>query len=230
MLALALDDAAHTAAFAEDGRLRIDGVLDVDFAERVASAVEALPFDLIFHAGGAGRVAPREEMERLTPAQREQLQTELFEQAGRGIGFLYAGYRMEGIRADAAPPVLKDLFSLINDELLERVRSITGIGELRSADGQYTRYDPGHFLTRHSDAIGAEHRRVAYVLNLTRDWHPDWGGLLQFYEADGTPRDAWAPRFNSLTLFDVRHVHAVTFVAPYARAPRLALTGWFRDA
>jgi Rps23 Pro-64 3,4-dihydroxylase Tpa1-like proline 4-hydroxylase len=52
--------------------------------------------------------------------------------------------------------------------------------------------------------------------------------LLQFFEDDGTPRDAWAPQFNSMSLFDVRHVHSVTFIAPFALEPRLSLTGWFR--
>jgi len=51
---------------------------------------------------------------------------------------------------------------------------------------------------------------------------------LQFFEDDGTPRDAWAPVFNSMTLFEVRHIHAVTFVAPFLKQPRLSLTGWFR--
>ena len=52
--------------------------------------------------------------------------------------------------------------------------------------------------------------------------------LLQFFEDNGTPRDAWVPGWNVLSLFDVRHVHSVTYVAPFAGAPRLSITGWFR--
>jgi Rps23 Pro-64 3,4-dihydroxylase Tpa1-like proline 4-hydroxylase len=52
--------------------------------------------------------------------------------------------------------------------------------------------------------------------------------LLQFYQDDGTPRDALTPSFNAMTLFDVKHVHAVTYVAPFASKPRLAISGWFR--
>jgi Rps23 Pro-64 3,4-dihydroxylase Tpa1-like proline 4-hydroxylase len=114
-------------------------------------------------------------------------------------------------------------------EILGVVSKISGRDDLRSADGQVTAYTPGHYLTRHRDRIDGEERRLAYVLGFTREWHPDWGGLLQFYDDDGSPRDAWAPRFNSLALFDVRHVHAVTYVTPYARKPRLSLTGWFRS-
>jgi Rps23 Pro-64 3,4-dihydroxylase Tpa1-like proline 4-hydroxylase len=65
-------------------------------------------------------------------------------------------------------------------------------------------------------------------MNFSPQWHPDWGGMLQFFQDDGTPRDAWAPQFNSLVLFDVAHVHSVTFVAPFAKTPRFAVTGWFR--
>ena len=216
--------------YAADDRLRLDNVLSADVAEKVHASVAALPFDLIFHAGGSGRVAAADELERLSPAQRAQLSDEVSRQAAKGVGFLYAGYRMEGERLQAAPGLLRDLLASMNGELLERVREITGIKTLVQADGQYTRYEAGHFLTRHSDAVAAEHRRVAYVLNFSKAWHPDWGGLLQFYSPEGEPRDAWTPRFNSLALFDVRHIHAVTYVAPFAPSPRLALTGWFRDA
>ncbi len=92
---------------------------------------------------------------------------------------------------------------------------------------QVTRYRPGHFLTRHNDVVPAEQRRVAYVLGFTPRWHPDWGGLLQFYRQDGVPQDAWAPGFNDLMLFDVHRVHAVTYVTPFAAEPRQAISGWF---
>ena len=53
------------------------------------------------------------------------------------------------------------------------------------------------------------------------------GFATKFYTADGIPRDAWTPRGGSLALFDVRHVHSVTYVTPWAGVPRLSLTGWF---
>ena len=86
---------------------------------------------------------------------------------------------------------------------------------------------PGQFLTRHKDDITAEGRRIAYVMGFSKDWHPDWAGLLNFYEDDGSGRDFWIPAFNSLSLFDVRHVHSVSYVTPFAKQQRLSLTGWF---
>lgn len=40
--------------YAADDRLRLDHVLSADVAEAVHASIAALPFDLIFHAGGSG--------------------------------------------------------------------------------------------------------------------------------------------------------------------------------
>ena len=123
---------------------------------------------------------------------------------------------------------LHQMFDFVNsDEMLSFISTITGQTDLTGADAQFTRYTSGQFLTRHKDDITREGRRIAYVMGFSEDWHPDWGGLLQFFENNGTPRDAWIPAFNSLSLFDVRHVHSVTYVTPFTRRPRLSLTGWF---
>lgn len=168
-------------------------------------------------------------MEQLTGEDRSALEQSLLDQAAQGIGFDYRAFRMDDSNRPQSPQALQDLFEAMNgDDQLDRVRTLSDIPVL-SADGQYTRYSSGHFLTRHSDKVENERRRIAYVLNLTPSWHPDWGGMLQFFQPDGVPRDAWEPRFNSLTLFDVSHIHSVTYVAPFAAGDRFALTGWYRD-
>ena len=50
---------------------------------------------------------------------------------------------------------------------------------------------------------------------------------MQFFDDDGEPTQSYSPGFNTLDLFDVRHVHSVTLVAPYALNPRHAISGWF---
>ena len=121
---------------------------------------------------------------------------------------------------------LHRMFDFLNsDEVLALIGEITGRSDLKSADAQYTRYMPGQFLTRHKDDITRERRQLAYVIVFSKNWHPDWGGLLQFFEDGGKPRDAWLPAFNTMSLFDVRHVPSVTYVTPFAREPRLSLTG-----
>jgi len=107
-------------------------------------------------------------------------------------------------------------------------RQVTGDSSINKVDAQATRYTAGHFLNLHDDAQyqGAQ-RRCAYVLNFTKDWRAEWGGLLQFLDGGGKVIDSFVPHFNSLSLFAVPTPHIVSYVAPFASAPRLSITGWF---
>ncbi|MGH8162377.1 MAG: 2OG-Fe(II) oxygenase [Gammaproteobacteria bacterium] len=120
---------------------------------------------------------------------------------------------------------------LNSSPMLDFVRQVTGHADVGKADAQATRYLPGHYLRRHNDIIRADpedNRRAAYVFNLTRDWQADWGGQLQFLHDDGGVEQSWVPGFNTMSLFSVPVWHCVSCVAPFATAPRLAITGWFR--
>ena len=233
MLNPALNASELAAQYAEQGRVRIKEILDANVAERIRKAcLESMPFDLITFIDGRPVEVPEHEFRNLPRSQQEAMQREIMSNAARGVGYAYGGYRM-GRRPDGKTSeeleFLHSVFDELNGrEMLDFVSQVTGRTDLQSADAQYTRYVPGQFLTRHLDNVEAEKRRLAYVISFSRDWHPDWGGLLQFFEPDGTPLDAWMPSFNTMSLFDVRHVHSVTYVPPYAPEPRLSLTGWFR--
>ncbi|MBT8079456.1 MAG: 2OG-Fe(II) oxygenase [Gammaproteobacteria bacterium] len=229
-----LDIQALAAEYDRDERIRIQDVFAAEFAEQVAAHCEQhVPYEYIFVVDGENKVATADEMRTMDSNDAQVLQSKIMEAAAEGVGFLYCGYMMGRARrqAESLPmQFLHSIFEYLNsEEMLSFVSRISGRDDLRSADGQFTRYQPGQFLTRHLDDITSEQRRLAYVFSFCRDWHPDWGGLLQFYEKDGTPRDAWAPGFNTLSLFDVRHVHSVTYVTPFAKRPRHSLTGWFRS-
>lgn len=232
MLNPTLDRKALAKTFIIDDRVRVETVLIPEIAERVRQDCQsALPFDYIFTVDGRPCVKPAQEMVAMDARTMRELQQSIASDAAQGIGYLYCGYRMRQARRNGEDDQREFLHSVVDyfnsEQMIDFVSEVCGCDDLQSADAQYTRYTSGQFLTRHKDAIVEEGRRIAYVLSLSPDWHPDWGGLLQFYTDDGTPRDAWAPKFNSLTLFDVRHVHAVTCIAPFAPAPRLSLTGWF---
>lgn len=220
--------------FDQDGRVRVDDVLEPDVAERIhAACLEDVPFEFIYHLDGEHKVTSSAAMAAFDTARQQEIQDKVMEAASSGVGFLYCGYMIRRKHADTGNENLRFLnrmFEYMNgDEMLSFASEVCGRDDLRSADAQFTRYTPGQFLTRHRDDETADQRRIAYVMSFSKDWHPDWGGLLQFYSDDGTPRDAWSPKFNTLSLFEIRHVHAVTYVAPYAQAPRLSLTGWFRS-
>lgn len=233
MLNPELDSAKLAAKFAEDDRIRISNILNADVAERIRDiCLTKLSWDYLSHVDGKNRIITSEELKRLGPDETHELQRKIGTAAAEGIGFFYCSYMMDRKRDDTDDEdiqFLHDVFEFLNsDEMLAFVRDVTGRDDLKSASAQYTRYTPGHFLTRHRDDVKADKRRIAYVLAFSKDWHPDWGGLLHFYEDDGTARDAWVPEFNSLSLFDVRHVHSVSYVTPFTKQPRLSLTGWFR--
>jgi SM-20-related protein len=111
---------------------------------------------------------------------------------------------------------------------LATFRAITGQADIRLVNGQATRYLPGHFLTSHDDGIDGEDRVAAYVINLSRGWRTDWGGMLQFHNAAGDVPLALKPGFNTMNLFRVPQLHSVSYVAPFAAVPRYAITGWLR--
>jgi len=234
MLNPELDAAALAAEFAKDGRVRIRRLLEPGIAERVGEYCRTqLPFNFIFNLGGRNYVWSTADVAQKSKEELQKIQRDIWSEAQRGNGFQYGGYVMrmaDRNTSDEALSYLHSLFDFLNSaRMLEFIMQVTGSDDLVSADAPYTRYIPGQYLTRHRDIVDAQGRKFAYVLGFSRNWHPDWGGLLQFYEEDGTPRDAWVPEFNCLNLFATRHIHAVTYVTPFAGEPRLSLTGWFRS-
>ena len=228
-----LDTKALAVEFAKDGRIRIENILTPGIAERVRSyCLTDAPFETVYHLDGENHVSPLQEMARMDPSQQHEFQTKIIKAASQGVGFVYCGYMIGRAKKNVASERLRylhSIFEFLNGrEMLDFICKVSGRDDLLSADAQYTRYTAGQFLTRHRDDVSNEKRRLAYVFAFSKDWHPDWGGLLQFYEDDGTPRDVWSPKFNSMSLFDIRHVHSVTYVTPFALSPRLSLTGWFR--
>ena len=158
-------------------------------------------------------------------------------QAGTAVrdgkfAFLYRQYPMVDAYLQQWDPghPLDLLLEHINDQpLMDLVRAVTAIPDLRKADAQATLYAPGDFLSSHDDSKAGEGRRIAYVLGFASDWRIDWGGYLLFHDEEGDVVAGFKPRFNALNLFEVPQRHSVSYVPPFAPAGRLAITGWFRD-
>jgi hypothetical protein len=84
----------------------------------------------------------------------------------------------------------------------------------------------GDFLYAHTDAV--EDRRLAFVLYLSSDWQPRFGGALQVVAPGATVLRIEA-EYNSLVIFDVtaRTEHLVSPIEPVAgETARLSLGGW----
>lgn len=155
-----------------------------------------------------------------------------FARARQNRGYFYNTYPM--IEAylrgwDPGHPIHQITEFINGDEFLGLGRAVTGVKGINKADAHATAYHPGHYLTRHLD-YGEDHeRRAAYVLGFARDWQPDWGGLLLFLNERQDVAEGYLPRFNVLTIFDIKYLHTVTQVSTFAGGVRRAITGWFRD-
>lgn len=152
--------------------------------------------------------------------------------AREGFEFYFDRYRMIDARRDGTDPqlVLHAVVDFLNSpQFLGFARQLTGDPAIRMVSAIGVRYRAGHFLRAHNDLANDENRAFAYVINLSRQWSPDWGGLLHFLDPEQRRVvDTFTPLWNSLSLFRVPQPHVVSLVAPWAGSARYSITGWFR--
>jgi len=222
--------------FATTGRVQIKDFLTLPAAQTIHRVLSReTPWGLAWRASDEGpHRLRRQEVAALGPERWKAMSQSIAEAMHRrDYAFIYGQYNLLDAHRDAwgEHEALELLIEHINDEpLLELVRKVTGIAELRKADGQATLYAPNQFLALHDDSHVAEGWQVAYVMNFcAEDWRPDWGGYLIFYDEDGDVIAGFKPRFNALNMFKVPQLHNVTYVPPFAPVGRFAITGWFRD-
>jgi Rps23 Pro-64 3,4-dihydroxylase Tpa1-like proline 4-hydroxylase len=179
-----------------------------------------------------GRVneIPPERLGGLTEEQARGILSKVHAGARRGFQFYYHYFPIvEPYFQTPDQGPLAALFEWLNSAaMLDFVRRVTGLADIRWADAHAAMYAPGQFLSSHDDLKPHLQRRAAYVLNFTRDWRNDWGGYLQFFDEDGNVTAALKPGFNMLNMFTVPQEHSVGMVSPYAQGRRYSVTGWFR--
>ena len=235
-IAPTIDIGTAAATFARDGRVQIRDFLTDPCAHAIRRILASeTPWGTAWQAGTGGPSSMRrEELRAMSPEQRTALAVAVnTAAAGQDYAFRFAHYPMIHAYLQAWQPSGPHdaLVEHLNDTpFLDTARAITAIASIIKADAQATFFSAGDFLAVHNDSHENEGRRVAYVLNLCdEDWRPDWGGYLNFLDADGDIIAGWRPRFNALNLFRVPQAHHVTYVPPFARATRFAITGWLRD-
>ncbi len=228
-----LDASRLAGAFRARGRLQVRDIFNAQAAESVHTCLAGeVPWNFAYRLDGRDQSRPATEFSSLPPEQLMAIGARILEQARTGFSFGFMSFPMvEAWRRQSNPPgfVLDAVVeALASPEFIGFAQTLTGDPRIARVDAQATRYTPGHFLTMHDDAEyeGAE-RRAAYVLNFTRGWRAEWGGTLQFLDAEGGVEETFVPHFNSMSVFAVPARHLVSYVAPYANAPRLSITGWF---
>jgi len=235
-----LDQAAFAEVYARDRQVFIDDVLEPEAAETVYRILsETISWRLVFPEPAAEPGAP-EVVAQLTQQDiaaigREAVNQRLaavMDRARENYGFLYNAYPM--IQAyvagrDPGHPIHQVTEFLNSPAFLDFGRAVIGVPGITKADAQATLYSRGNFLTRHTDEGPGLERRAAYTFGFTKSWQTDWGGLLMFLDDALDVSRGWLPRFNRLSIFDGRRVHAVSPVSAFAGGGRFQITGWFRD-
>jgi SM-20-related protein len=224
-----IGDAA--SSFARSGIIRIAEPFSADVAERLHRHLDTeISWGRTFSRGekDAWDLTP-EAIAALDGDKKKAFLTAVHDTARDGFQFLFDSLIVSDdadTRADRGLLIDRVVDALNHRGSLDAFRAITGAPDICRVNGQATRYLPGHFLTSHDDGIAGENRVAAYVINLTKGWRTDWGGLLQFQTGSGDVPLALKPGFNTIHLFRVPQLHSVTYVAPFAALPRYAVTGW----
>lgn len=221
------------AAFKQFGRIHIPGFLKPASAETLHRALASERQWVCSTMGGGQAIdVPVEQLEAFPPDQAIRFIQLAHAEARDGFHYMFDNVRISDL-AELKQPLsaeLANVYGFLNSPpFLDFVRILTGDARPNYVDAQATRYDRGHYLTQHDDSNEGKGRLYAFVLNLTPRWRTDWGGLLNFIDADGHVAEAYSPAWNALNLFRVPQAHAVSSVAPFAGAPRLSITGWVRQ-
>ena len=227
-----LPTAALAGRFAGLGRLQIEDFLAPDCASQLRSGLEASDrWRHIFNAADRTIEVPGADWDGTPDANRVSVLNVIDEAAAYDFQYQYDTIRVPDRpddRASSTSPLDGFAEFLSSPPVLDLLMAITGSDDLVYADCQATRYRSGDFLTPHNDELEGMHRRFAYVLGLTPNWLPRWGGLLHFVDAKGGVDETITPRFNALSLFAIGQSHYVSQVATYAPIPRISVTGWLR--
>ena len=113
-------------------------------------------------------------------------------------------------------------------KIIDQINKITNMGITQAHDIFISKYSYGNFLSVHCDKNNG---RLAFILNLSKDWKPEYGGLLHILDNNReNVIKTIVPHFNTLTLFyippDIGIPHFVSHVNIKNKS-RYAITGWF---
>jgi Rps23 Pro-64 3,4-dihydroxylase Tpa1-like proline 4-hydroxylase len=118
---------------------------------------------------------------------------------------------------------------LKSDEIITFLKKVSGF-EITTFNTMFaSKYTSGCFLgPHHDDSLG----KIGFVLQLTKNWKPQWGGILHFLNDDlDKITYSEVPTFNTLTLFHIPEGsgkwHYVSHVSPGIKSNRIAYSGWY---
>ena len=123
-------------------------------------------------------------------------------------------------------PILKEFYNFLNSkEFKEFIYNNTGIKAFGEIDCYGFQYKDTNYLLPHDDS--SEDRKIAYVVNLSKNLTSESGGSLQFFKKDQIVKTI-TPEFNTFVMFQVipgKTYHQVTEILE--NKERYTISGWF---
>lgn len=216
--------------YAQTGRVLVNDFLDPAAAAELSTvAKSSLPWVLQYRDGGKTHQMDESRLRALKDEERRAFLARIEAVARADFQFWYFGCSLSPSNVQQFQhdhPVRSLVAKIVTPEFVSLLRNLIGDSAVCGLTASFTRYDPGQFLLPHDDTDSTDDRRAAYVLNLSEDWWPDWGGLLQFIDDKRNVVETFSPHFGSIAVFKVPQLHAVSYVTPFALRSRFAITGW----
>jgi SM-20-related protein len=216
--------AHYSDTFGETGRVHIPDILTEESAQRLFEALESeIPWGLIFNEG-----EKTSEFSSVSQDDYQAMAVAAWERARFDFQYFYQYYPILQGRTVFPDPdqFLAKLVSFLNSpSFLAFLSEVTGFRSIECLTSTATLFKPLDFLTVHDDAKTGG-RLFAYVLNMTPEWRPDWGGALQFFDGDDLIEEGYLPTFNALNLFRIPKRHSVSQIASFGGS-RYSISGWF---
>jgi Rps23 Pro-64 3,4-dihydroxylase Tpa1-like proline 4-hydroxylase len=222
-----LDRGRLAESFRRNGRVHIENILTEASARRLHYALEKeTPWGLIFNEGSKTK-----EYESVSPDDHQAMLMGAWERAHNEFQMIYHYYRVSQrgrIYPDSGHYLRRLAEFLSAPQIYKFIHEITGadVNGLQSCTA--TLFNPLHFLMVHDDNNPERERMVAYSLNMTPKWRPDWGGALHFFNNKDQVEDVYLPEFNALNLFRVPKRHSVSQVSAFGGS-RYSIAGWFES-
>ena len=227
-----LDSILYREVFQRHARVHIPEILTSESAKCILELLRnKVPWQAHFNHGDKTYDLHRDQLAVLPDNKKALIVERLQQNAQSNFQYLFLNYSIsDAVEQQSNPDVeLNEFEEFINSsEVLDLIRTITRIREIRFADCQATLYRPGHFLRAHNDDVERAGRLVAYTFNFTPNWRADYGGILHFLDEQEHVDEGYLPKFNALNLFKIPARHAVSYVTPYAAGGRYSIIGWFR--
>lgn len=230
-LACPFDPHLLAPIYAHNRRLLIPDVLLASAATAIHDRLAgAMPWRLAYSDGTGHRIElSSEQVAAMDADARNRLAADVATRAADGHQIFHNLLPLDA--RDAGDSLAALSGALRGADFLDFVRTVTGIAALDWGDAEATAFASGHFTTR-TDGLGNDGasggRCVGFELMFNTAWKVDWGGLLLFFDDRGQIREGFTPTYNALALFALPQLHAISCVAPFTGAPRLAVRGWLR--